>query len=364
MTRDETSKYTDPLPDGTARQFSFVMDAKSIDHRTPAHPDRLHGAGLVGDHGARVERARHASRASTSAPTAARRWTAAELQEPVLPKAHTRFRHCGSGTGGDAVTHEPRRRRDRVRAADARRAARGARAGDGLSLQPHPRVGRGGRRRAWCSGCGTMTACATVRRRGSRRRLLAAGRVVASRGHASAPERSASGARRRRRRSALGPRRRARRSGLPAGRGTAAEGAVVYAAKCASCHGANGEGRLRRTCSSAASPRDAARSPPTRSSRRRSATTGRTRRRSTTTSPRAMPFCRPGTLTPDETYSPSRGSWPRTRSSRATAVMDASTLPAVGMPARDRFVVDNRTGGEDRQERGTVRAVRRVRNVH
>ena len=30
--------------------------------------------------------------------------------------------------------------------------------------------------------------------------------------------------------------------GLPAGRGTAAEGAAVYGAKCASCHGAKGEG--------------------------------------------------------------------------------------------------------------------------
>src|SRR5436309_11205868 len=30
MTREETAKYTDPLPNGTARMFSFVMDAKSI----------------------------------------------------------------------------------------------------------------------------------------------------------------------------------------------------------------------------------------------------------------------------------------------------------------------------------------------
>src|SRR5207244_11819043 len=30
MAREETSKYTDPLPDGTGRQFSFVMDAKSL----------------------------------------------------------------------------------------------------------------------------------------------------------------------------------------------------------------------------------------------------------------------------------------------------------------------------------------------
>ena len=29
--------------------------------------------------------------------------------------------------------------------------------------------------------------------------------------------------------------------GLPAGRGTVAEGATIYAAKCRSCHGANGE---------------------------------------------------------------------------------------------------------------------------
>ena len=30
MTRWETSAYTDPLIDGTARQFSFDMDAKSV----------------------------------------------------------------------------------------------------------------------------------------------------------------------------------------------------------------------------------------------------------------------------------------------------------------------------------------------
>jgi sulfane dehydrogenase subunit SoxC len=39
-TRWETSKYTDPLPDGTARQYSFDMDAKSI-ITTPAHPKKL-----------------------------------------------------------------------------------------------------------------------------------------------------------------------------------------------------------------------------------------------------------------------------------------------------------------------------------
>ena len=30
MTRNETSKYTELLPSGKARQFTFVMDAKSV----------------------------------------------------------------------------------------------------------------------------------------------------------------------------------------------------------------------------------------------------------------------------------------------------------------------------------------------
>jgi len=29
-TRDETSKYTDLTPNGAARQFTFVMEAKSV----------------------------------------------------------------------------------------------------------------------------------------------------------------------------------------------------------------------------------------------------------------------------------------------------------------------------------------------
>src|SRR5713226_5311534 len=45
MTREETSKYTDPLPDGTARIFSFVMDAKSL-ITFPAYPVTLTGPGL------------------------------------------------------------------------------------------------------------------------------------------------------------------------------------------------------------------------------------------------------------------------------------------------------------------------------
>ena len=40
MTREETSKYTDPMADGTARLFSFLMDARSL-ITYPAYPVTL-----------------------------------------------------------------------------------------------------------------------------------------------------------------------------------------------------------------------------------------------------------------------------------------------------------------------------------
>ena len=45
MTREETSKYTDLMPDGTARQFTFVMEAKSLITR-PSGGDTLPGPGV------------------------------------------------------------------------------------------------------------------------------------------------------------------------------------------------------------------------------------------------------------------------------------------------------------------------------
>ena len=37
-TREETSKYSDLMPDGTARQFTFVMEAKSVITRAFRRP--------------------------------------------------------------------------------------------------------------------------------------------------------------------------------------------------------------------------------------------------------------------------------------------------------------------------------------
>ena len=89
MSRDETSKYTDPLPNETARQFSFVMDAKSV-ITSPAHPMRLSGAGWWPVSGVAWSGRGRITRVDVSA-DGARTWAAAELEEPVLPKAFTRF---------------------------------------------------------------------------------------------------------------------------------------------------------------------------------------------------------------------------------------------------------------------------------
>jgi sulfane dehydrogenase subunit SoxC len=100
MSRDETAKYTDPLPGGVARQFSFVMDAKSIITR-PSYPARLERgwteiSGLAWSGRGKIARVEVSTDGGRS-------WSAAELQEPVLSKAHTRFRLPWRWTGGGAT---------------------------------------------------------------------------------------------------------------------------------------------------------------------------------------------------------------------------------------------------------------------
>ncbi len=101
MSRDETSKYTDPLANGTARQFSFVLDAKSI-ITTPTFPSRLtagrwtHISGLAWTGRGRIARVD----VSTDG---GRKWTEAGLQEPVQTKALTRFTHLWRWDGKPTV---------------------------------------------------------------------------------------------------------------------------------------------------------------------------------------------------------------------------------------------------------------------
>lgn len=100
MMRDETSKYTDPLPDGTARIFSFELDAKSLITR-PAYPARLAAPGFVEVTGYAWSGRGRISRVDVSTDGGAT-WDEAELQEPVLPKALTRFRFGWEWTGAPA----------------------------------------------------------------------------------------------------------------------------------------------------------------------------------------------------------------------------------------------------------------------
>jgi sulfane dehydrogenase subunit SoxC len=100
MTRQETARYTDPLPDDTARQFSFVMDAKSI-ITFPAFPVTLHERGWWEVSGIAWSGRGRIARVDVT--TDGRTWMPATLQEPVLPKCHTRFRYLWNWDGREAL---------------------------------------------------------------------------------------------------------------------------------------------------------------------------------------------------------------------------------------------------------------------
>jgi len=101
MTREETSKYTDPLADGTARQFSFVMDAKSI-ITFPAYPVTLPDRGWWEISGIAWSGRGRITRVDVSL-DGGRKWAPAELQPPVLPKCHTRFRYLWNWDGAEVM---------------------------------------------------------------------------------------------------------------------------------------------------------------------------------------------------------------------------------------------------------------------
>ena len=101
MTRDETSRYTDALEGGTARQFSFVMDAKSI-ITFPAFPYTLPEQGwweikgLAWTGRGKITRVEVSTDGGDS-------WVDAELQEPILSKSTVRFRHLWNWDGREAL---------------------------------------------------------------------------------------------------------------------------------------------------------------------------------------------------------------------------------------------------------------------
>ena len=137
-------------------------------------------------------------------------------------------------------------------------------------------------------------------------------------------------------------------TGLPPGRGTFAAGAALYAEQCAVCHGPEGEGGEFEALVGR-EPRQGfpfgkeAKLPERR-------TIGNYWPYATTLYDyinRSMPQAIPGSLTPDEVYSLVAYLLALNEIIPKDAVMDAQTLPKVVMPARDRFVIDNRRGGAE-----------------
>ncbi len=133
--------------------------------------------------------------------------------------------------------------------------------------------------------------------------------------------------------------------GLPEGSGTAATGAVIYAQKCAACHGPKGEGIEK-------SPKLVGREPPAgaifAADFKQPKTIGNYWPYATTLYDyihRAMPLSSPNSLTPEETYGLVAFLLTENAIIPAGTTIDAKSLPAVKMPAQKQFVPDNRTGG-------------------
>ena len=101
MTREETSKYTDLLPDGKARQFTFEMEAKSV-ITSPSGGMRLEGRGFHEISGLAWS-GRGAIRRVEVSVDGGRLWQPAALEEPVLALCHTRFRLPWRWDGGEAI---------------------------------------------------------------------------------------------------------------------------------------------------------------------------------------------------------------------------------------------------------------------
>jgi S-disulfanyl-L-cysteine oxidoreductase SoxD len=124
--------------------------------------------------------------------------------------------------------------------------------------------------------------------------------------------------------------------GLPPGRGTVALGQVVFAERCAACHGETGEdptySRLVGGHGTLATDKPIQ-------------TVGSFWQYATTLWSyirRAQPFDNPGSLTADQVYAVTAYLLHRNGIIGAQEVMDATTLPLVKMPNRDGFVPDPR----------------------
>ena len=142
---------------------------------------------------------------------------------------------------------------------------------------------------------------------------------------------------------------------LPPGRGSAKEGAPLYAQKCASCHGATGSGgrapQLIRTDNAAAAPAPG-KEPPCLSPCIRGANVMGIHSPYATTIwdyiNRGMPFGKEGSLKPDEVYALTAFLLYKNGVIPEDQLVDAQTLPQIKMPNRDGYVLPDWKHGTPR----------------
>jgi sulfane dehydrogenase subunit SoxC len=101
MTRMETTEHTALMPDGKARQFNFIMEAKSV-ITFPSGGQRLATPGFYEIRGLAWSGRGLIRRVEVSTDSG-KTWRDARLQEPVLPLAHTRFRLDWRWDGREAI---------------------------------------------------------------------------------------------------------------------------------------------------------------------------------------------------------------------------------------------------------------------
>ena len=99
--RSETARYTDPMPEGKWRQFSFVMECKSVITQ-PSGGMKLERRGLREIQGFAWSGRGRITAVDVSV-DGGKNWTPAALEEPVLDRCLTRFRHRWRWDGTPAV---------------------------------------------------------------------------------------------------------------------------------------------------------------------------------------------------------------------------------------------------------------------
>src|SRR5215470_3984302 len=121
-------------------------------------------------------------------------------------------------------------------------------------------------------------------------------------------------------------------TGLPSGSGTPAQGAPIYAQKCAACHGENGKGGQSAALVGG----------PPRASLDGGKTIANYWPYSTTLFDfirRAMPYQAPKSLTDNEVYAVTAYILALNKLIAETDVVDAQSLPKVKMPNRENFII-------------------------